>query len=292
VGESHAGAGLMTHAATRYLEAKRSVDDRAHSRRVRDRLLDALAPSPTVVDIGCGTGTMLPRLLGWGVDAGTYRGVDADETVVAFARAVRPAECRYRGWDVTDTDGGTRVADLATTFEAGEALRTLADVDGCDCVIAHAFADLVPVTDLLATIEAALAPGGLAYLPITFDGATIFHPEHPADDAVERAYHAAIDAEPGRDVTAGRRLLEAARDRDGELLAADSSDWIVRPRDGRYVADEAQFLEYILEFVADALAGSDGDEADDWLRTRRAQLRAGRLTYVAHQFDVLYRAPG
>jgi SAM-dependent methyltransferase len=281
----------MSHAAVRYLESKRSVDGRAHSRRVRDRLLDALAPSPTVLDVGCGTGTMLHRLLAWGVDDGAYRGVDADERLVAFARAVRPAECRYRGRDVTETDRGATVADLTAAFEQGEALATLDDAAGCDCVIAHAFADLVPVGELLAAMEGALAPGGLAYLPITFDGATIFQPDHPADDAVEDAYHAAIDAEPGRDVRAGRRLIETARERDGDLVAVDGSDWIVRPRDGRYVADEAYFLECILGFVADALAESDVDGADDWLATRREQLRTGRLTYAAHQFDVLYRAP-
>ena len=281
----------MSHAATRYLEAKWTVDDRAYDRRVRDCLLNALGSSPTVLDIGCGTGTTLSWLLEWGVDAGTYHGVDADETVVAFARGVRPAACRYRGWPVTETERGVTVGDLSVTFERDDAFTALAAADGLGCVIARSFADLVPVDDLLDAIEEALAPGGLAYLPITFDGGTIFQPDHPADEAVEHAYHGAIDAESGRDAHAGRHLIDAARDRDGDLLAVGGSDWVVRPRDGRYLADEAYFLECILGFVADALAETTVDGAADWLTTRRTQLAAGRLTYAAHGFDVLYQAP-
>ena len=29
----------------------------------------------------------------------------------------------------------------------------------------------------------------------------------------------------------------------------------------------------------------------DWLAARREHLAAGELTYVAHQYDLLYRAP-
>ena len=55
-------------------------------------------------------------------------------------------------------------------------------------------------------------------------------------------------------------------------------------------ADERYFLARILDFVADAVEGT-GDEADAWLRTRRQQLDAGELSYVAHGYDVLYRVP-
>jgi len=56
----------MSHANVRYLEAKRTVDDRALSDRVRERLLAALPAAPTVLDAGCGTGAMLQRLHEWG----------------------------------------------------------------------------------------------------------------------------------------------------------------------------------------------------------------------------------
>jgi SAM-dependent methyltransferase len=272
----------MSHADGRYLEAKRSVDDRALDRRVRDRLLDELPAEPRVLEAGAGTGVTVPRLLDWGVTAGSYRGVDRDAGVLDIARERRLAEL-----DATPTDGGFRVADLDVTFDRGEALEALAGDRG-DLVVAQAFLDLVPVDEALDAFEAALAPGGLVYAPITFDGGTVFQPDHPADEAVVAAYHEAIDGRPGRDVHAGRHLLDRCREREGDLLAVGASDWVVHPRDGRYPDDERYFLATILGFVESAV---ETPGIDAWLRTRRRQLEAGRLSYVAHGYDVCYRVP-
>jgi len=271
----------MNHADGRYLEAKRTVDDRAIDRRVRDRLLDELPDAPQILEAGAGTGATVSRLRDWGITAGEYLGVDRDPDVLELARDRRAAEC-----DGERIDGGFRVDDLTVRFERGDAL----DVDaerGADLVVAQAFLDLVPITDALDAFAAALKPGGLLYAPITFDGETVFQPDHPADEAVVEAYHDHVDGLPGRDARAGRHLLDRCRERDGDLLAVGASDWVVYPP---YPADERAFLATILEFVDDAVAGTDV-EADEWLRTRRRQLDAGRLSYVAHGYDVLYRVP-
>jgi hypothetical protein len=271
----------MEHADERYLEAKRTVDERALDRRVRDRLRDELPTAPRVREVGVGTGVTVPRLLDWGVVAGDYVGVDRDAEVIEFARERRASECGGE-----PIEGGFQVADLTVRFEAKDGL-TAFDGDEADLLVAQAVLDLVPIDDALDAFVSALTPGGLVYAPITFDGETIFQPDHPADDAVTAAYHDAIDAEPGRDTRAGRHLLDRCRARDGELLAAGASDWVVYPP---YPADERYFLSTILDFVAETVAGRV-DGADDWLRTRRRQLDAGRLSYVAHGYDVLYRAP-
>jgi len=279
----------MSHADVRYLEAKRSVDDRALSPDVRERLLAELPDSPTILDAGCGTGGMLQRLWAWGVTAGRYRGVDRSERVVAFAREERPRILRWHGAAVDTAGPETTVDDLSVRFETGDAFEVFSDSADADLFVAAAFADLVPVDRLVDLAEAVLRPGGLAYVPITFDAGTVFVPEHPADDAVERAYHRAIDAEPGRDVRAGRRLAGTMQARDGDLLAMDTSDWVVRPADGSYPADEAAFLDRILGFVERALAETGVEGFEDWLATRRTQLDAAELTYVTHQYDLLYR---
>jgi len=283
----------MDHAALRYLEAKRSVDERALSPRVRDRLLAELPAEPRVLEAGCGTGVTVARLREWDVEPASYRGVDRDAGVVAFARRVRPAALRRAGHDAVGNDEGFAVDGRPFVFEEGDALTAFRDEGDADLLVAQAFADLVPIDEMLAAFEAALRPGGLVYLPITFDGGTVFQPDHPVDEAVERAYHRAIDRRPGRDARAGRHLADLLRRRTGDLLAMSSSDWIVRPRDGAYPADEAHFLARILEFVEEALAAApetvDGSEA--WLERRREQLAAGELTYVAHQYDLLYRTP-
>jgi SAM-dependent methyltransferase len=283
----------MTHASIRYLEAKRSVDDRAFSRRVREELLERVPAEPRILEAGCGTGAMLPRLLDWGIDAGSYRGVDRDDRVVAYALGNRPAALRREGHDVTETDLGFTVDGLSVTFETGDALEAFADEDGADLFVAAAFADLVSLPELVSTFESVLRQGGLAYVPLTFDGGTIFQPDHPADEAVERAYHRAIDERPGRDSRAGRHLADLLRQREGELLAMACSDWIVRPRESTYPADEQYFLARILGFIEDALVDRHEsiDGAEAWLQRRREQLSAGTLTYVAHQYDLLYRTP-
>lgn len=284
----------MSHTDPRYLEAKRTVDERAFSGRVREELLAVLPTAPQVLEAGCGTGVTVPRLVSWGVSNFDYLGIDRDERLVAFARDVRPKELRYRGHDAIDTPRGGRIEESTVRFEVGDALDVLPDHDA-DLVVAGAFLDLVPLEPAVDAIDAGLRPGGLAYLPITFDGGTIFQPDHPADAAVERAYHAAIDARAGRDSRAGRHLLSLLEDREGTVLAADASDWVVRPRERTYLADEAYFLQTILDTIETTVDPTTADVDDaaftDWLTARRRHLANGDLIYVAHQYDLLYRTP-
>lgn len=275
----------------RYLEAKRTVDDRSFDRRVRDRLCDAVAPAPTILEVGAGTGVSVPRLLEWGVDSGTYRGLDTDARAVAFARAVRPAALRYRGEAVEETASGFRVRNLDVTFECADAFAVLAADANVDLLIAQQVVDLVGVDRALEAWLPALGPGGLAYLPLTFDGMTALRPVHPADEAVLEAYHASMDARPNGDSRAGWHLLDALERRPGDVLAVGGSDAIIRPRDGGYPADERAVLAQLLDFVADSVDPQTVPAVTDWLATRRNQLAAGELGYLAHRLDVLYRTP-
>ncbi|GAB7093823.1 methyltransferase domain-containing protein [Halolamina litorea] len=276
----------MEHAHVRYLESKRSVDARALNRRVRDRLLETLPPEPEIVEFAAGTGVTVPRLIEWGVTDFDYRGIEQDPDLVRDARRRRVDDLADSPGGVTSTERGFRIDEATVEFHAGDALAV--DDGDADLVVAQAFADLVPLDDLIDALNRVLGPDGVAYLPITFDGSTLFQPDHPADDRVETAYHDWIAAKPGRDPRAGRHLLDRFRTADGDLLAAGASDWIVRPSGSEYPADEAFFLSRILAFVADALDGAGVDGADDWIETRREQLAAGELTYVAHQYDLLY----
>jgi hypothetical protein len=281
------------HARTRYLSAKRSVDDRARSRRVRDRLLSELPDDPVVVEAGPGLGFTVPTLLEWDVTPSKYLGVDADPDVVEAATWLVPRLLRRAGAglgvEVEPSVEGRRVGDAPVRFETGDALSRLPG-SGADLLVAQSFLDLVPAERALDAVAASLVPGGLAYCPVTFDGLTLFAPDHPADLAVERAYHRAIDRTPGRDSRAGRHLLDLLRRRDERLLAVGSSDWVVRPVDGGYREDEAYFLECILGFVAEALSTvAPGEAVEGWLGTRRRQLERGELTYVAHGYDLLWR---
>jgi len=277
----------MEHADVRYLESKRSVDQRARSRLVRDHLLAELADSPAVLDLGAGTGAALRALLDWGVHDGTYVGIDRAEGLIEWCSDRLPAAFES-AYAVEPTERGFRVESLDARFAVGDVLDP--PDDPVDLVVAQALLDLVPIPAAMEAIDEVLQPGGVAYLPITFDGVSVFQPGHPDDGAVVDAYHAAIDGEPGRSSRAGRELIEHLHGRPGELLAVAASDWIVRPRQGEYPAEEAHFLASVLGFVERTLADRDVD-ATGWLAERRRQLDAGELTYLAHNYDLLYRAP-
>lgn len=258
-----------------YLLAKRGVDDRAIDRPTLERFVDALPPEPHLLDVGGGVGTMLDRLLDWGLlpEGTRYTLLDADADLVATARA--------------------RLADapVETSFVTTDLLAFARETDRrYDACIAVAVLDLLDgdgALDALAT----LAPGGLLYAPVTFDGVTLFSPPHPADDRLLGWYHDHMTAREGSPA-GGRDLLAALGRGDAETLSVAPSDWHVSPP---YRNDEAQFLAVILDTIETALAGFDPVDStvlDAWLTARRASLRVGDLTYVAHNLDVLARLSG
>ena len=76
----------------KYLKAKKKIDDRALNRHVRDRLSTELPESDRqsplhVLELGAGIGTMVERLIDWGViSSAVYTTVDGDSDVIREAR--------------------------------------------------------------------------------------------------------------------------------------------------------------------------------------------------------------
>ncbi|EMA61761.1 hypothetical protein [Halorubrum lipolyticum] len=333
-----------TAAFRRYLRAKRSVDDRALDRRLlgtlRERLADGAAAGEgplRVLEGGAGIGTMVARLIDWEVlppGETRYVAVDRDAGALAgigpFLRewaAERGASVSVDEADNGD-DGDALVVETdarAVTVEpvAADAVAFAeAHANEFDALIGMALLDVLDL-DGLGPLLGALAPGGTYYFPITFDGGTRFRPVHPADRAVERRYHAHMDAKPGGSSRAGGDALERLRAIEGaSLLGVAGSDWVVRPAEGPeqrvpsgspYPGDEAFFLRHILDTVEAAVgevidgsvggssagspsAGSPSEddegpavELDDWLARRRRQVDAGELVYLTHQLDLLGR---
>ena len=78
----------MSYAYTRYLAAKKSVDDRALNRHVLAELRRVMPPGePRILEIGAGLGTMVARLLEWQVvSAGEYTLLDVDRRLLEDSR--------------------------------------------------------------------------------------------------------------------------------------------------------------------------------------------------------------
>ena len=244
-----------------YLAAKRTVDDRALNRRVLDRLRNELPDRPAIADIGAGIGTGLERLEAWGVvsDPG-YTAVDPNAELLA------------------SVGRGDRASATLADFAADPSNHARFDL-----VIAHALLDIVPLDDAVEQLTSLARSGGLLYLPITYDGETIFEPAHDDDASVLESYHRAMDV--GGDSRAGRKLLRALERARLEVLEVGSSDWIVRATDGSYPDDETFFLEQILTMFERTV----GERADAWVAERRAQVERGELLFIAHQLDYLAR---
>jgi SAM-dependent methyltransferase len=296
----------MTSGYDRYLAAKTTVDDRALNRHVLAELRRLMpAGAPRVLEVGAGLGTMVARLLDWGViDAGEYVLLDTERMLLDRSRQWLREWADRRGLRCDLLPDGLQVGDLRVRLVHAELGRYLETDHGAraDVLIANALLDLVDVPAILPGLLRLLVPGGVYWFTINYDGETVFAPDHPGDDQVMRAYHRDMDervryGRPAGESRTGRHLFHHLRAAGAPALAAGSSDWVVSAApDGSYPGEEAVFLHCILDTIQDALRGRPDwiDPADlaGWLAARRRQLAAGELVYLAHQLDFAGRSPG
>jgi len=298
---------MTEYSDQRYLHAKRTVDDRALNRGVLDAFRASLrafdSRPPRVLELGAGVGTMVSRLVDWGVlDHADWVLLDRD------AASLRSAREHLEAWaDVCTPSAGAvslkkGSAEARAEFVAEEAFAFMAVPEhraGFDVVVANAVLDLMDLEPALKGLWGLLAPGGRFWFSINFDADTIFVPELPLDEVVMRLYHQSMDqrvrdGRPAGHSKTGRRLLTAIGATGAELLHAGSSDWVVFPQAGQYVGDEAYFLRHIVHTIDVALQGHpelDAREFAHWVEQRFAQVARAELCYVAHQLDVFGVVP-
>ena len=202
-------------------------------------------------------------------------------------------------------EAGERAIEVA--FVVADAFAFVDRGGPWDLLVGQAFLDLFDLKKVVGPLLSAVAPGGYWYFPLTFDGGTVLEPpvEGGLSDRIERAFHEHIDR-GGGDSRAGRHLLAAFGTTstssptdvlgtpETEIIAAGSSDWVVLPRDGEYPDREGEFLRFIVDTVAEALANDDlvdlpSETLTEWREDRRKRIEAGELVYIAHQVDVLGR---
>jgi len=296
---------------TRYLASKVTVDDRALNRHVLEVLRSELSglSRPRVLEVGAGIGTMIARLVEWGLlRAADYTALDSDTRLLAdMVRwltawsestsrrcSLDDATLKLRDGSGLAVDVRTICADLAGFTESASLERS------ADLLVAHAFLDLVDVPAVLPGLLDKLEPGGLFWFSVNFDGETIFQPDHPFDARLMTAYHRTMDERVrfGRSAgesKSGRHLFGHLRACGAHILAAGSSDWTVFGSEHGYPAEEEHFLLHILRTIEDALAARPevpAQEIETWLADRRGQVRSGELVYIAHQLDFVGRRSG
>lgn len=296
----------------RYLAAKKGLDDRSLNRHVRETLagvlLERRGTDPCrVLEVGCGIGTMLERLIDWQLltDA-AYTGIDVHPDIIGEARRRFRRSAAARGADL-GTEAGRFLFRrprliLAVEFEAIELFQFLAREQGrgrWHLILAHAFLDLVDLQTALPSLLGLLAPGGLFYFTLNFDGSTIFKPtiDPGLDRLIEILYHQTMDqrqagGRPAGSSHTGRRLFEQLQANGAAVLAGGSSDWVVFSGPNGYPGDEAYFLHFIIHTVHQALKGHPEIPKADfraWVEKRHAQIQRRELIYIARQLDFFGR---
>lgn len=296
---------------SRYLAAKKTVDDRALNLQVAESFAEALKSRPqssplNVLEVGCGLGTMVERLLDRGLlEQADYTGVDLNLELLREAEKRLVQYAGKKGWQTARRkEGGFALTgpsqNLTVTLEAVDALKYAGRMAGqrsFDVLLAHSFLDLVDLDAALPRLLALLDKGGLFYFTLNFDGVTAFLPviDPALDRRIEDLYHETMDRRRvGGSITGGsrtgRRLFGVLGSLRVEILAAGSSDWLVWPQAGAYPEDEAYFLHFIIHTMQEALTGHPGLDQEvlgKWIKARQAQVERGELVYLAHQLDFL-----
>jgi hypothetical protein len=292
----------------RYLAAKKAIDDRALNRHVWETLRRNLPQATAggamnIIEIGAGIGTMLARVVDWGLLAGpaTYLATDSDAGHLQAARRYLSEWAGKRGhvlsWK-SDQRGRLQAAGAEVVLVLGaaraEELASRPEIHGpFHLLIAHAVLDLIDFPAVLPGLLALLGDNGLAYLTCNFDGDTVFLPACQGEEEQEilRLYHASMEKRLTGASRTGRRLLGFMQRPGLELLAAGSSDWLVHPSEASYPPDEAFFLHAIITTVEHELAGlvQPPPGLAAWARWRHRQVEEGDMSFQARHLDLLAR---
>lgn len=301
----------------RYLSAKKTVDDRALNPTVWQAMaasLTQMADSEQpirILELGSGIGTMVERVVELGTLPST---VPIEYTLVDSIEENSNAALKRLSswWEGSSVNLRIEAGSLLVTapnhspitfhFITAEAFEFMAKAEEqgrYDCLIANAFLDLVNLDAALEAMKPMIRPSGIFYFSINYDGITGFEPiiESKIDQLIETLYNRDMEKKrfnglPVGGERSGRSLLHKMIQADLNILEAGGSDWIVYPQNGRYEADEAYFLHFIVHTIDGALSGHpELDQATfkKWVERRHAQIEAGALIYVTHQLDICAR---
>ena len=284
-----------------YFEAKAFVDEKSVHESTKSLFLAlAVELNGRVLDLGCGSGKMLQRLLRWGIPKSTmYLGVDSDPMVI------KPFENTFNtvfGQVHTDRkENGIEITApgrVRIILHSQEAEDFLKEENQFEVITSCSFFDLVNVYSLLPLIYERLRSGGLVYFICNFDGETYFEPiiSSELDERIMKRYHDSMQKRnlelgiPGGEYRLGRKLAPIWRRYGGKVLSLGSSDWVIYPKHGQYPKEERCLLQSILNFLTQSLRGYPEitpGEIDFWIRERKRQLKNGELFFVAHNLDFL-----
>jgi SAM-dependent methyltransferase len=289
-----------------YLEAKFALDERSLNPQVRQACLERirhLRPLVRWLDVGTGTGAMVRRLYKEIAGSLSITALDRDAGLLDAARATLGIELERDGYRTLTSRRGIDAHTPEHRISIDTACCNLLDFEPrtaghFDLITAHALMDVVPLEATLSRFAAWLAPGGLVYATLTYDGETTLYPVYD-DQNFEGALLAAYDASMERrrvrgestgGTHAGRRLHEALSRMGFDVIACGSSDWDITPVGGRYRDRDGDVLRVLLAFIRDEgerAAAIDPASLARWYVERSAAIDRAELGIIVHQLDML-----
>jgi SAM-dependent methyltransferase len=237
----------MSGFSAEWLELREPADHRARNRDLLGALSRRFAGRDTlsVVDLGCGAGSniralapALPRRQRW-------RLVDHDRALLGAARE------RIARWGDTRDAAGPDLKvsregrDLTIAFQEAD---LAADLDGVlngapHLVTAAALFDLVSAEWIERFVAAVAARQAVFYTVLTYNGTESWSPPHPADGAIQAAFHSHQGGDKGFGPAAGPRATEALAQaflKAGYRVRSAESPWQLGPDDTALVRELAQ----------------------------------------------------
>lgn len=289
-----------------YLDAKFALDERSLNRHVRQACIERIGSSRPLLrwlDVGAGTGAMVRRLYKDIPGSLSITALDRDADLLDVASAKLKAELARDGYRTLTSRRGIEADISKRRIFTDFACCNLLDFEPrpagrFDLITAHALMDIVPLEAALSRFAAWLAPGGLVYATLTYDGDTTLYPPYD-DQNFEASLLAAYDASMERrrvqgestgGAHAGRRLHAALSRKGFEVIAYGSSDWNITPFANRYRDRDGDVLRALVGCIRD-----EGERAPDidppslasWYAERSAAIDTAALGIIVHQLDML-----
>src|SRR5262245_3998596 len=165
----------MKYSFPHYLLSKQSVDDRALNKDVLNALMTQRLPQPLrIIEVGAGIGTMLRRLVRWNVICeAEYVLVDESAENMEYASAWIQQWAEQAGF-CWESSGLTQLRIWDTAHDIHICLEQANVFDfiqqnpePADLLIAHAFLDLLPLSDSLPKLLS--LTDSLTWLTVNFD---------------------------------------------------------------------------------------------------------------------------